>query len=187
MKLLRTTMGGYGTLTRMETRKVLTRYVHLKPLLIIEAFYLFPQGHGTWLIRVSGTVWRAWCTPAPEDVIIGHDDFIINADESLPYPTTYTYDEYARTKCEAEKMVLKADKTALEKGKMFGLFLFVLDKFSVDARPFRDHWYECFGFFWWYLLRVSKPEWVALFALERGVCFQTFPHIHLCDTPTKLF
>ena len=43
-------------------------------------------------------------------------DFFANGDESLPYPTEFMYDDYGRTKCEAEKMVLKADQTVLENG-----------------------------------------------------------------------
>ena len=49
-------------------------------------------------------------------------DFFTNGDESLPYPTEFMYDDYARTKCEAEKMVLKADQTVLENGTKQDLF-----------------------------------------------------------------
>ena len=49
-------------------------------------------------------------------------DFFMNGDESLPYPTEFMYDDYGRTKCEAEKMVLKADQTVLENGTKQDLF-----------------------------------------------------------------
>ena len=50
------------------------------------------------------------------------DDFFTNGDESLPYPTEFMYNDYARTKCEAEKIILKADKTVLGNGMKQHLF-----------------------------------------------------------------
>ena len=45
---------------------------------------------------------------------------------------------------------------------------FVFFKICWTHVHFWDHWYPCFRL-WWCLLWVSKPEWAALFVLDRGV------------------
>ena len=48
--------------------------------------------------------------------VLESGDFLMNVDESGPYPKKFHFGDYARTKCEAEKIVLKADKTFLANG-----------------------------------------------------------------------
>ena len=51
-------------------------------------------------------------------------DFLMNVDESKPYPRQFHFGDYARTKCEAEKIVLKADKTVLGNSMKLVVILF---------------------------------------------------------------
>ena len=76
-----------------------------------------------------------------EDVVMGQD-FFTNGDESLPYPTEFMYDDYTRTKCEAEKMVLEADQTVLENGTEQDLFsaLLTWEGGGIISR-LRKHYY----------------------------------------------
>ncbi len=39
-------------------------------------------------------------------------------DETAPYAQNFIFGEYARTKCKAEQMILKADSTKLENGTL---------------------------------------------------------------------
>ena len=69
-------------------------------------------------------------------------DFFTNSDESLPHPTEFMYGDYARTKCEAEKMVLEADQTVLENGTEQDLFsaLLTWEGGGIISR-LRKHYY----------------------------------------------
>ncbi len=53
-----------------------------------------------------------------EDVVLGMQ-FELHGDETLPYPERpedFRFETYASTKCDAERMVLAADKTPLSQG-----------------------------------------------------------------------
>ena len=48
-----------------------------------------------------------------------------------------------------------------------------------------DNWYPVLNF-WWCLSLVPKPEWAALFALDRGVCVTHSPRSISCVPPAYL-